>query len=65
MYKASYSLFVVIVLSLISFVVPVGMLLLSGDPGNPEFTLTFTVLTAWICEWIWVVKPPRDQPMAC
>lgn len=39
--KVSYSLFFVIVISLFTFVVPVGILLFSGQAGNQSFAITF------------------------
>ncbi|MFC4601894.1 ABC transporter ATP-binding protein [Cohnella hongkongensis] len=39
--KVSYSLFFVMVISLFTFVVPVGILLFSGQAGNQSFALTF------------------------
>lgn len=39
--KVSYSLFFVIVISLFTFVVPVGILLFSSQAGNQSFAITF------------------------
>lgn len=39
--KVSYSLFLLLILSLFAFVVPVGLLLLSGQAGNQAFAITF------------------------
>ncbi|NRQ55341.1 ABC transporter ATP-binding protein [Brevibacillus sp. HD1.4A] len=41
--KKPYSLFYVLVSSLFTFIVPIGILLASGQPGNQAFAITFTL----------------------
>lgn len=40
-FKTPYSLFYVLVSSLFTFIVPIGILLASGDSGNQAFAITF------------------------
>ncbi|WP_372632328.1 ABC transporter ATP-binding protein [Cohnella sp.] len=53
--KTSYSLFFVIVVSLFTFVVPVGLLLMSGRPGDQSFAITFILFL--------IVSPSLSVPL--
>lgn len=53
--KSSYSLFYVIIGSLFTFAVPVGILLFSGNEGNQAFAITFILFL--------VVTPSLSAPL--
>lgn len=53
--KTSYSLFFVIVLSLFSFVVPIGILLASAQVGNQSFAITFILFL--------IITPSLSAPL--
>ncbi|WP_010275311.1 ABC transporter ATP-binding protein [Paenibacillus senegalensis] len=53
--KRSFTLFFVIVVSLFTFVVPVGLLLMSGRPGDQSFAITFILFL--------IVSPSLSVPL--
>lgn len=53
--KTSYSMFFVLVISLFTFVAPVGVLLLSGSPGDRSFAITFILFL--------IVSPSLSVPI--
>ncbi|ANY69307.1 ABC transporter ATP-binding protein [Paenibacillus sp. BIHB 4019] len=53
--KTSYSLFFVIIISLFTFVVPIGLLLFSGQAGSQSFAITFILFL--------IVTPSLSAPL--
>lgn len=55
MCKTPYSLFFVLVSSLVTFVVPVALLLIGGDTGNQAFAITFAIFL--------IIAPSLSAPL--
>lgn len=53
--KVSYSMFFVVISSLFAFIVPVGLLLLRGNPGEQAFAITFILFL--------IVVPSLSAPL--
>ncbi|MBN3527038.1 ABC transporter ATP-binding protein [Paenibacillus apiarius] len=55
LFKTPYSLFFVIVSSLFTFIIPIGILLLSGNSGNLSFAITFILFL--------IIAPSLSTPL--
>jgi ATP-binding cassette subfamily B protein len=55
LYKTSYGLFFIIIISLVTFIVPIGILLSSGNAGNQSFAITFILFL--------IITPSLSAPL--
>lgn len=53
--KTSYGLFFIIIISLVTFIVPIGILLSSGNAGNQSFAITFILFL--------IITPSLSAPL--
>ncbi|SHN58966.1 ATP-binding cassette, subfamily B [Paenibacillus sp. ov031] len=53
--KTSYGMFFIIIISLVTFIVPIGILLSSGNAGNQSFAITFILFL--------IITPSLSAPL--
>ncbi|RAW12620.1 ABC transporter ATP-binding protein [Paenibacillus taichungensis] len=53
--KTSYGMFFIIIISLVTFIVPIGILLFSGNAGNQSFAITFILFL--------IITPSLSAPL--